>query len=266
MTSRSIAGAARGWRTCTSSAATFRTALLCRLEQNYRSTGAILAAANGLIAHNSGRLGKNLWTSGEQGEPIRLYAAFNERDEAEFVVAAHPRLGRSAAAPARDRDPVPLQRAVARVRRGVPLGAHAVQGVRRPAVLRARGNQGCARLPAPHFQPQRRRLLRARGEPADARHRRQESGHHPRAARSGAGSTLWEAAAACIGRCAWAPKASQALHGFMSLIERLAHEIRGAAAARAGGSRAAGQRAASSYYKREKADRGEARVENLESS
>ncbi|MGA7537410.1 MAG: DNA helicase II [Steroidobacteraceae bacterium] len=60
-------------------------AQLHRLEQNYRSTGTILAAANGLIAHNSGRLGKTLWTNGEQGLPIQLYAAFNERDEADFV-------------------------------------------------------------------------------------------------------------------------------------------------------------------------------------
>jgi DNA helicase-2/ATP-dependent DNA helicase PcrA len=63
----------------------FANAKLFRLEQNYRSTGAILAAANGLIAHNSGRLGKTLWTNGEPGLPIQLYAAFNERDEAEFV-------------------------------------------------------------------------------------------------------------------------------------------------------------------------------------
>jgi DNA helicase-2/ATP-dependent DNA helicase PcrA len=59
---------------------------LFRLEQNYRSTGNILAAANALIANNSGRLGKNLWTSGEQGDPVKLYAAFNERDEADFVI------------------------------------------------------------------------------------------------------------------------------------------------------------------------------------
>ncbi len=57
-----------------------------RLEQNYRSTGTILKAANGLIAKNSGRLGKNLWTDSGDGEPIQLYAAFNEYDEAEFVV------------------------------------------------------------------------------------------------------------------------------------------------------------------------------------
>jgi DNA helicase-2/ATP-dependent DNA helicase PcrA len=57
-----------------------------RLEQNYRSTGNILRAANKLIENNSGRLGKNLWTSDGDGEPIRLYAAYNERDEADFVV------------------------------------------------------------------------------------------------------------------------------------------------------------------------------------
>ncbi len=61
-------------------------AKMYRLEQNYRSTGNILKAANTLIANNTGRLGKNLWTSGSDGERIRLYAAFNERDEAEFVM------------------------------------------------------------------------------------------------------------------------------------------------------------------------------------
>ncbi|MGI9257944.1 MAG: DNA helicase II [Gammaproteobacteria bacterium] len=57
-----------------------------RLEQNYRSTGTILKAANEIISHNSSRLGKNLWTEGDTGELIKLYAAFNERDEADFVV------------------------------------------------------------------------------------------------------------------------------------------------------------------------------------
>jgi DNA helicase-2/ATP-dependent DNA helicase PcrA len=61
-------------------------AVLYKLEQNYRSTGTILKAANALIANNAGRLGKTLWTSGEDGERVKLYAAFNERDEADFVV------------------------------------------------------------------------------------------------------------------------------------------------------------------------------------
>ena len=57
-----------------------------RLEQNYRSSGNILGAANALIANNPTRLGKNLWTEDSAGEPIRRYAAFNEVDEARFVV------------------------------------------------------------------------------------------------------------------------------------------------------------------------------------
>jgi len=57
-----------------------------RLEQNYRSTGNILQAANGVIANNAGRLGKNLWTEGGKGEAISLYAAYNEQDEARFIV------------------------------------------------------------------------------------------------------------------------------------------------------------------------------------
>ncbi|HWK55323.1 MAG TPA: DNA helicase II [Hyphomicrobiales bacterium] len=63
----------------------FSAATLIRLEQNYRSTSTILKAANKLIANNSGRLGKELWTDGEKGEPIDVYAAFNEQDEARFI-------------------------------------------------------------------------------------------------------------------------------------------------------------------------------------
>ena len=58
-----------------------------RLEQNYRSTGTILEASNQLISCNQGRLGKSLWTAGNEGERIGMYAAFNEIDEARFVVS-----------------------------------------------------------------------------------------------------------------------------------------------------------------------------------
>ncbi len=60
---------------------------LMLLEQNYRSTDTILSAANALIANNKSRLGKNLWTEGAQGESIGLYTAFNETDEARFIVS-----------------------------------------------------------------------------------------------------------------------------------------------------------------------------------
>ena len=63
----------------------FANVSVVRLEQNYRSTGTILKAANTLIAHNRGRMGKKLWTAGEAGEPIDLYRAFNELEEADFV-------------------------------------------------------------------------------------------------------------------------------------------------------------------------------------
>ena len=57
-----------------------------KLEQNYRSTGTILKVANKIIANNTGRMGKELWTDAGEGEPCSLYAAFNEQDEAYFVI------------------------------------------------------------------------------------------------------------------------------------------------------------------------------------
>ncbi|MEP6657013.1 MAG: UvrD-helicase domain-containing protein [Betaproteobacteria bacterium] len=59
---------------------------LVKLEQNYRSHGHILDAANALIKHNQTRLGKNLWTSEGKGEPVRAFAAPSDLDEAAFVV------------------------------------------------------------------------------------------------------------------------------------------------------------------------------------
>jgi DNA helicase-2/ATP-dependent DNA helicase PcrA len=57
-----------------------------RLEQNYRSTSTILEAANRVIANNAERMGKNLWTAGESGEPIRVFSAFSAEEEADFIV------------------------------------------------------------------------------------------------------------------------------------------------------------------------------------
>ena len=59
---------------------------LMRLERNYRSTANILGAANALIANNSARLGKQLWTAGREGEKLQVYSAYNEHDEARFVI------------------------------------------------------------------------------------------------------------------------------------------------------------------------------------
>jgi len=64
----------------------FPTAKVVKLEQNYRSTATILNAANAVIANNNSRLGKNLWTDGAEGESIKVYAAYNERDESDFII------------------------------------------------------------------------------------------------------------------------------------------------------------------------------------
>ncbi len=64
----------------------FRVSNVIRLEQNYRSWGNILDAANAIIRNNSDRLGKNLWTERGSGEPIRVYEAFSDGDEARWLV------------------------------------------------------------------------------------------------------------------------------------------------------------------------------------
>ena len=64
----------------------FRVPKIIKLEQNYRSHGNILDAANALIRNNNGRLGKNLWTSEGSGEPISVYNALTDFDEAAFIV------------------------------------------------------------------------------------------------------------------------------------------------------------------------------------
>ena len=235
--------------------------LLCRLEQNYRSTGSILAAANGLISHNSGRLGKNLWTQGSKGDPVRVYAAFNERDEAEFV--AH-RIRDWVAHGGSRSDIAILYRSNAQSR----VFEEAFISGRIPYKVygglrffeRAEIKDSLAYL----------RLMVNRNDDASfervvnlpTRGIGAKSLDSIREHAKGAGSTLWEAAAACIGDTL-GPKASQALRGFLTLIERLAHEVRDLPlheqvdhVLKTSG--------LLDFYKREKADRGEARVENLD--
>jgi DNA helicase II / ATP-dependent DNA helicase PcrA len=64
----------------------FKVENIVKLEENYRSHSNILDAANAIITNNSNRLGKNLWTSAGKGEPIRIYEAYNDTDESQFIV------------------------------------------------------------------------------------------------------------------------------------------------------------------------------------
>jgi DNA helicase-2/ATP-dependent DNA helicase PcrA len=241
----------------------YRQALLFRLEQNYRSTGTILEAANGLIARNAGRIGKTLWTSGARGEPIRLYTAFNERDEAEFVTH---RIRERVAQGGLRREIAILYRsnAQSRVFEEAFLSArvpYRVYGGLRfferaeikdaLAYLRLSSNRNddasferVVNLPTRGIGARSLEVLRAQAK--------------------GASSSLWEAAGVLSGSAdALGPRAAAALHGFMSLIERLARE---------GATLALHERVDQvlkgsgliEHYKRDKAERGEARVENLD--
>jgi DNA helicase-2/ATP-dependent DNA helicase PcrA len=239
----------------------YSTALLCRLEQNYRSTAAILAAANGLISHNSGRLGKNLWTSGEKGDPIRVYAAFNERDEAEFVTH---RIRDWVAHGGSRREIAILYRSNAQSR----VFEEAFISGRIPYKVygglrffeRAEIKDALAYL----------RLISNRNDDASfervvnlpTRGIGAKSLDVVREHAKGADSTLWVAAGACVGD-ALGPKASAALHGFLQLIERLAREVSGLALHEQVDHVLQGS-GLIEFYKRDKADRGEARVENLD--
>jgi len=233
---------------------------LFRLEQNYRSTGTILTAANALIANNSARLGKNLWTSGEQGEPIKLYAAFNERDEADFVVS--------------------------RIREWVKRG-----GVRREIAILYRSNAQSRVFEEAFLSasiPYRvygglRFFERAEIKDALAYLRltanRDDDASFERVVNlptRGIGArsmeivreysranacSLWRAAGASIAD-ALGPKAGVAMHAFMSLIERLSQEIR-ALELHEQVDHVIQASGLLEHHKKEKGDRGEARVDNL---
>jgi DNA helicase-2/ATP-dependent DNA helicase PcrA len=237
----------------------FPHARLVKLEQNYRSTGTILDAANALIANNSGRLGKNLWTSGIRGEPIRLYAAFNERDEAEFVLQ---RIKEWTSRGGNRRDIAILYRsnAQSRVFEEVFLSAripYKVYGGLRfferaeikdaLAYLRLVSNR--------HDDTSFERVvnLPTRGIGAKSLDVLRES------ART-VGSSLWTAATTTSG--ALGAKASASVHGFLQLIDRLAEDTRDLALHEIV-DQVINASGLLEHHRKEKAERGEARAENL---
>jgi DNA helicase-2/ATP-dependent DNA helicase PcrA len=239
----------------------FPQATLCKLEQNYRSTSTILNAANALITHNSGRLGKNLWTSGAKGEPIRIYAAFNERDEAEFVLQ---RIREWSAKGGSRRDIAILYRsnAQSRVFEEVFLSARipykVYGGLRyfeRTEIKDALAYLRLVSMRNDDTSFERVVNLPTRGIGA-------KSLDTIREAARGAGSSLWQAAAACIANGSLGAKGGASMHGFMQLIEGLAaatqglelHEIVDKVINGSG---------LLEHHKKEKAERGEARIENL---
>ena len=152
--------------------ADFPGAKVIRLERNYRSKGHILAAASGLIAHNKGRLGKTLFTDDAMGLPVIVTGVWDDEEEARIIARGHrgPEEGRRA--PQRHGDPGAGLLPDARLRGPLRHAGPALPRDRRPALLRAPGDQGRHRLPRDHAQPGQRPQVRAHRQCAQARARR----------------------------------------------------------------------------------------------
>ena len=150
----------------------FGGAQVIALEQNYRSTNAVLRAANSLIANNRERKPKNLFSELGEGDPVRVLEVEDEHAEARFVASEIAGLFEEGYAGAEIARLLPHERAVARAGGRARPPGDPVPGDRRPALLRARRDQGRGRLPPGHRQPVRRRLARPHRQPAAPRHRR----------------------------------------------------------------------------------------------
>jgi DNA helicase II / ATP-dependent DNA helicase PcrA len=235
-------------------------AVLYKLEQNYRSTGTILKAANALIANNAGRLGKNLWTSGADGDRVKLYAAFNERDEADFVV---------------NRIREWVDRGGARRETAVLYRSNAQSRVFEEAFLNARmpyrvygglrfferaeikDALAYLRLVASRADDtsfERVVNLPTRGIGAKTLDTLRDM------ARAG-GTSLWHAAVAAV-QSGLAQRATQALQSFLQLIEKLGREVAGLELHEQV-DHVIQNSGLIEHFKKERGERGEGRVENL---
>ncbi len=233
-----------------------------RLEQNYRSTGTILTAANALISHNSERMGKNLWTEGEQGAPICLFAAHNEYEEAEYVIERIRAFNQDGHV---RREMAILYRSNAQsrifeerlVNAGIPYRVYGglrfferaeIKDVL--AYLRLTRNQGddasferVVNLPARGLGNRTLEQLRLCAREQDL--------------------SLWQAADMMIGSSMLSSRAASALAAFMELIRDMRTEM-GEQALHAQVDVAIRRSALTDHYlQKEKGEKGEARVENL---
>ncbi len=146
-----------------------------RLERNYRSTQAILDVASAVVANNTGRLGKTLWTENSAGELPAVSCLMDQDEEADFCAQiARDDFGGT------DRDPLQDECAVPPVRGTVPQAGNPVPARRHGPLLRARGGEGRAGLAFPPCQPQRRGGFPTRRQPARPGNRRGQRGEDRR--------------------------------------------------------------------------------------
>ncbi len=238
----------------------FPQAVLYKLEQNYRSTGTILKAANALIANNAGRLGKTLWTSGEDGERVKVYAAFNERDEADFVVnrirdwVAHGGARREVAVLYRSN-------AQSRVFEEAFLNARmpyrVYGGLRFFERAEIKDALAYLRLIASRADDtsfERVVNLPVRGIGAKTMDTVRDFARNQ-------ATSLWNGAQSCM-QGALPQRAALALQAFMALIDKLAHEVQGLELHEQV-DHVIQMSGLIEHFKKEKGERGEGRIENL---
>jgi DNA helicase-2/ATP-dependent DNA helicase PcrA len=233
-----------------------------RLEQNYRSTSTILKAANAVIGHNTGRLGKNLWTAGEEGEPIQFYTGYTDYDEARFVI---DRIQDWVARGHARAECAILYRSNAQSRlfeerlinEGIPYRVYG--GLRFFERAEIKDALAYLRLMASrHDDSSFERVvnLPTRGIGAKTVDALRERAR-------GEKFSMWDASQKLLGAAELPARAREALQGFLQLIERLASETAGLALGETVEHMLAGS-GLIEHYKKEKGEKAESRVENLE--
>ncbi|UPG90756.1 DNA helicase II [Luteibacter aegosomaticola] len=244
-----------------------------RLEQNYRSTSTILNAANAVIARNGGRLGKQLWTDGDEGDRIALYAAYNEQDEARFVIE---RIREYIAEHGNARDCAILYRSNAQsrnfeeqlIQRDLPYRVYG--GLR--FFERAEVKDALAYLRLASNRHDDAAFERAVNTPPRGIGDRTLDELRRRARQEG--SSMWEAVLSEIATGSLAGRAKNALRAFITLIDEMHRTFRGGDAE--GDEAPSGLDLAEQiehaithtglrdFYENDKRGNGEARVENLD--
>lgn len=234
-----------------------------RLEQNYRSSGHILKAANHLIAHNDSRMGKELWTDAGDGLPLSLYAAFNEQDEAYFVVEKIRQWVKEGGLRS---DIAILYRSNAQSRQfeerlmttATPYRVYG--GLRFFERMEIKNALAYLRLSAnPHDDASFERIVNTPTRGIGAK----TLDDMRILARDNAVS-LWQASLTLLQENRLPPRASSALQAFLNLINKLSQETANHQALFESVKYVIEASGLIELYKKEKQDKGETRVENLE--
>ncbi|MAJ87659.1 MAG: DNA helicase II, partial [Cellvibrionales bacterium TMED148] len=240
----------------------FEDTTIVRLEQNYRSTSNILRAANSVIEKNFDRLGKTLWTDAEEGETVALYAAFNEHEEARYIIEC-------------------IKQWVDEGNRleeaAILYRSNAQSRVLESAMLRAEipyriygGQRFYERMEIKNALSYLRLISNSDDDiafervvnlPSRGIGERTQSAIRQIARRQGC--SLWSASSQAIANNELSSRASNALAMFLELINAITHEVKELPLIEKTETMIK-QSGLMDFYKRERGERGMARVENLE--